>query len=285
MYSVFPWHDQIVARVAGLANSERLPSAMVLSCGEGWGGEALLARCAAELVGIVSDLPPYEVAHPDFCWVRPDGAVIKIDAIRKLTQFAVQTPQISARKVACIVDAHKMNKNSANALLKVLEEPPPNTHILLATPYWGRLMATVRSRCQRFAMAKDLGVAEHWLQQQGLAYTEEDLAEVDNAPLALVAAKNFNLRSWLAEVERTSDAAAAAAAIMQTDVVEALARWVRLLLSEQKRLADRQTLVFINEINQVRFALQSSNSANAQLLLEKLLAQWTALLHFKNKTR
>ena len=77
----------------------------------------------------------------------------------------------------------------------------------------------------------------------------------------------------------------AAAAIMQTDVVEALARWVRLLLSEQKRLADRQTLVFINEINQVRFALQSSNSANAQLLLEKLLAQWTALLHFKNKTR
>ena len=285
MYSVFPWHDPTVKRLIGLAESDRLPSAMVLSCSEGWGGEALLARCAAELVGIVSDLPPHEVAHPDFCWVRPDGAVIKIDEIRRLTQFAVQTPQISVRKVACIVDAHLMNKNSANALLKVLEEPPSNTHILLATPYWGRLMATVRSRCQNVVMPQDPDLAKQWLAKQGLAYSEADLTEVNDAPLALAAAQDFNLRDWLADLERASDPAACATAILKADVVEVLARWARLLLSEQKSASDRQTLVFIGEINQVRLALQSSNSANGYLLIEKLLAQWFALSAFKKKAR
>ena len=285
MYSTFPWHDPTVKRVIGLADSNRLPSAVVLTCSEGWGGEALLARCAAELLGIVSDLPPYEIAHPDFCWVRPDGAVIKIDAIRKLTQFAVQTPQISVRKVACIVDAHLMNKNSANALLKVLEEPPSNTHILLATPYWGRLMATVRSRCQNFAMTKNQSLAKQWLAEQGLTYSDVDLAEVNEAPLALAAAQDFNLRGWLADLERVSDPAACVAAILKANVVEVLGRWVRLMLSEQKSASDRQTLVFIGEINRVRLALQSSNSANAHLLIEKLLAQWLALSAFKKKER
>tara|TARA_B100000900_G_scaffold338815_1_gene301114 strand:- start:1869 stop:2726 length:858 start_codon:yes stop_codon:yes gene_type:complete len=285
MYSTFPWHDPTVKRVIGLADSNRLPSAVVLTCSEGWGGEALLARCAAELLGIVSDLPPYEIAHPDFCWVRPDGAVIKIDAIRRLTQFAVQTPQISVRKVACIVDAHLMNKNSANALLKVLEEPPSNTHILLATPYWGRLMATVRSRCQNFAMTKNQSLAKQWLAEQGLTYSDVDLAEVNEAPLALAAAQDFNLRGWLADLERVSDPAACVAAILKANVVEVLGRWVRLMLSEQKSASDRQTLVFIGEINRVRLALQSSNSANAHLLIEKLLAQWLALSAFKKKER
>ena len=77
-----------------------------------------------------------------------DGAVIKIDAIRKLTQFAVQTPQISGRKVACIVDAHLMNNNSANALLKVLEEPPKNTLFILVSNNKQSILPTILSRCQ-----------------------------------------------------------------------------------------------------------------------------------------
>ena len=54
-------------------------------------------------------------------------------------------------------------------------------------------------------------------------------------------------------------------------------------LAQQKHTADKQTLAFINEINQVRIALQSSNSVNVQLLLEKLLAQWFALLSYKQR--
>lgn len=57
MYARLPWHDATVEQIVGLADSERLPSAVALSCDEGWGGESLLARCAAELLGITSGLP------------------------------------------------------------------------------------------------------------------------------------------------------------------------------------------------------------------------------------
>ena len=60
-------------------------------------------------------------------------ALIKIDQVRALNAFAVQTPQIAKRKVAAVFDAHLLNVNAANTLLKTLEEPPQNTHILLCT--------------------------------------------------------------------------------------------------------------------------------------------------------
>ena len=81
MFQSFPWHTWLVERLVELAQKQSLPSAIALTCAEGWGGEHLLARCAAELLNIKSDLPVGQVAHPDFCWVQPEGAMIK------LTQF------------------------------------------------------------------------------------------------------------------------------------------------------------------------------------------------------
>jgi DNA polymerase III delta prime subunit len=260
-----------------LAERQNLPAAIALTCAEGWGGEDLLARCASELLQIKSDLPVDQVAHPDFCWLRPEGAVIKIESIRRLNQFAVQTPQISVRKVAGIVDAHLMNKNAANALLKILEEPPLNTHIILVTPYWGRLLPTIRSRCQRYDLEQDRESSVKWLTEQGVAPQAEDLLETNGAPLALLNAQGFDLRQWLDDLERSHEPSACAAVLLKADVVEVLARWSRLLVSRQWQSADRQTLAFIDEVNQVRIALQSSNSANPQLLVERLLAQWQAI--------
>jgi DNA polymerase-3 subunit delta' len=264
MFQTFSWHNDIVGRLAELAQQQKLPAAVALTCGDGWGGHTLLARCAAELLKITSELPPDQVAHPDFCWIQPDGAVIKIDPIRRLNQFAVQTPQISKRKVAGIVDAHLMNKNAANALLKILEEPPRNTHILLVTPYWGRLPATIRSRCQQFTVAKDSKLAAQWLEHQGITFRDTDLLEAGGAPLNLLAAQDFDLRSWLDELDGAQDPNACVAALLKADVVDVLARWSRTLLAGQKLAVDRQTLAFIAEVNQVRITLQSSNSANAQ---------------------
>lgn len=281
MFQIFSWHNEIVGRLTELAQQQKLPAAVALTCGDGWGGHTLLARCAAELLKITSELPPDQVAHPDFCWIQPDGAVIKIDPIRRLNQFAVQTPQISNRKVAGIVDAHLMNKNAANALLKILEEPPRNTHILLVTPYWGRLPATIRSRCQQFTVAKDSKLAAQWLEQQGITFRDTELLEAGGAPLNLLAAQDFDLRSWLDELDGAQDPNACVAALLKADVVDVLARWSRTLLAGQKLAVDRQTLAFIAEVNQVRITLQSSNSANAQLLVEKLLAQWKAVLAYK----
>ena len=277
MFQLYPWHSGLVERLVDLAVRQNLPAAIALTCAEGWGGEDLLARCASELLQIKSDLSVDQVAHPDFCWLRPEGAVIKIESIRRLNQFAVQTPQISVRKVAGIVDAHLMNKNAANALLKILEEPPPNTHIILVTPYWGRLLPTIRSRCQRYELEQDRESSVKWLTEQGVAPQAEDLLETNGAPLALLNAQGFDLRQWLDDLERSHEPSACAAVLLKADVVEVLARWSRLLVSRQWQSADRQTLAFIDEVNQVRIALQSSNSANPQLLVERLLAQWQAI--------
>ena len=277
MFQLYPWHSGLVGRLVDLAERQSLPAAIALTCAEGWGGEDLLARCASELLQIKSELPVDQVAHPDFCWLRPEGAVIKIESIRRLNQFAVQTPQISVRKVAGIVDAHLMNKNAANALLKILEEPPPNTHIILVTPYWGRLLPTIRSRCQRYELEQDRESSVKWLTEQGVAPQAEDLLETNGAPLALLNAQGFDLRQWLDDLERSHEPSACAAVLLKADVVEVLARWSRLLVSRQWQSADRQTLAFIDEVNQVRIALQSSNSANPQLLVERLLAQWQAI--------
>jgi hypothetical protein len=133
-------------------------------------------------------------------------------------------------------------------------------------------------------MAKDFALATRWLAAQGVDFSEADLAEAGGAPLALSAAQDFNLRGWLLALERAADPVDGVAALLKSDVVDVLARWVRLLLAQQKHAADKQTLAFINEINQVRIALQSSNSVNVQLLLEKLLAQWFALSSYKQKT-
>ncbi len=285
MFQVFPWHEPLVSRVVGLAREQSLPSAVVLTCDEGWGGAALLARCAAELLGISSNLPADQVAHPDFCWIQPDGAVIKVDAIRRLNQFAVQTPQISTRKVAAIVDAHTLNKNASNALLKILEEPPRNTHIILVTPYWGRLMATIRSRCQQFSLARDLDLATAWLNDQGIAPDSVELVQTGGAPLSLLDAQAFDLSAWLHDLETAADPGRSVSALLQADVVDTLARWSRMLVASQWQAVDRQTLAFVAELNQTRSVLQSTNSANAQLLLEKLVAQWLAVSAYMRSRR
>ena len=77
MFQSFPLAHLVSRASVELAQKQSLPSAITLTCAEGWGGE-LLARCAAELLNIRSDLPVDQVAHPDFCWVQPEGAMIKL---------------------------------------------------------------------------------------------------------------------------------------------------------------------------------------------------------------
>ena len=71
--------------------------------------------------------------------------VIKIDQVRALINFAHQTASLGSRKVILLYPAEAMNLNSANALLKSLEEPAPGTYLLLASHASGNLPATVRS--------------------------------------------------------------------------------------------------------------------------------------------
>ncbi len=81
-----------------------------------------------------------------------DEEEIKIEKIRKLINFLALSSKESAFKVSLIKDADKMNKNAANALLKVLEEPKTNRVIILTSARQGFLLPTITSRLQKIKL-------------------------------------------------------------------------------------------------------------------------------------
>ena len=91
--------------------------------------------------------------HPDVGMVIPYKRNILVDAIRELEREANFRPFEGGKRVFIIEDAHKMNDNAANALLKTLEEPPPTTHLILVTSRPDSLLQTIRSRCQTIRFA------------------------------------------------------------------------------------------------------------------------------------
>jgi DNA polymerase-3 subunit delta' len=115
-----------------------------------------------------------------------DSTVIRIDQIRALIAASQTRPQIAARKVLILSPAETMNVNAANSLLKLLEEPPPDSHLLLVADRPARLAATIRSRCTRIDFhVPDAATASTWLEGQGLAGNEAGrlLALAGGAPL------------------------------------------------------------------------------------------------------
>ena len=75
-------------------------------------------------------------------------AEIGVDEARKATEFFARTAAGSGWRVAIVDAADELNSNSANALLKIIEEPPPNAVFLIVAHAPGRLIATIRSRCR-----------------------------------------------------------------------------------------------------------------------------------------
>ncbi|MBI5167421.1 MAG: DNA polymerase III subunit delta' [candidate division NC10 bacterium] len=86
--------------------------------------------------------------HPDVRIVEPEGAFIRIDQIRELTEDLSRRPYEGRRKVYILDQAERMGLEAANAFLKTLEEPPGTALLILVTPSPEALLPTVRSRCQ-----------------------------------------------------------------------------------------------------------------------------------------
>jgi DNA polymerase-3 subunit delta' len=81
--------------------------------------------------------------------VKPSGPFIKIDQIRSLCQTLALKPYEAKRRVVIISDAQAMNPAAGNALLKMLEEPPVRTILILVATHTSDLLPTVVSRCQQ----------------------------------------------------------------------------------------------------------------------------------------
>lgn len=155
---VLPWHQEHWQRLALQIESGTLPHALLIA-GPPMSGKQMIADAlTSRLMCQEPDSPCgtchqcHLVAagtHPDILLLTLENSKqILIDQVRNMIDWAGQTAQQGGRKVCTINPADRLNVQSANALLKCLEEPPAGTSILLVTDQPGRLLPTIRSRCQ-----------------------------------------------------------------------------------------------------------------------------------------
>lgn len=146
-----------------LAKQQQLPHAMLISTTKIKQIHSSIRTFAQWLLcKTVNDLKPCNVCkicqlfhaetHPDFFEIIPEGSrwqkIITINRIRELKAFIFNgKPQFSTYKLAVIITAEYLNIQAANALLRILEEPPANTHLFLITINSKRLFETIVSRC------------------------------------------------------------------------------------------------------------------------------------------
>ncbi len=175
---LYPWTRPQAQRV--LQGIDRLPHAFLLNGPRGLGKAQFAALLSVVLSCKRPDLANATACgtcqncrllaagnHPDVRWVAPleEGKAITIDEIRELADLLQLRPHIGQRKIVIISPAEAMNSNAANSLLKVLEEPPSDSLLLLVTADPTRLPATVRSRCQRLTFTTpERRVALEWIQ-------------------------------------------------------------------------------------------------------------------------
>jgi DNA polymerase-3 subunit delta' len=160
-----PWHDEQWRFLQQALLQGRLSHALLLSGPPGLGKRVFTLAFAQSLLCTDRDgegLPcgicrqcelTLSGNHPDFRWLSPDpeskSGEITVDAVRVLTASVSLTAHGGSNKIIAIQPAHRMNNAAANSLLKTLEEPTPGTLILLLTDQPGRLLPTIRSRCQK----------------------------------------------------------------------------------------------------------------------------------------
>jgi DNA polymerase-3 subunit delta' len=229
--------DRAVDQFASAWATRKLHHAWLLAGPRGVGkasfAMAAARRVLADAAGPASGLPGIETddehpivrlvnagSHPDMRWLerienpkaKTPGTLYRniiVDQVRALGEFIGMTPALSPWRVAVIDTVDELEASGANALLKMLEEPPANTLFFLVSHAPGRLLPTIRSRCRRVTFealdddamtsilevqSPDLSAAERQRivamsfgsAGRALAFAELGLAKLEDAALAIL---------------------------------------------------------------------------------------------------
>lgn len=270
-------------------------------------------------------------SHPDFRVLQPDseaadetGAndeakdekekkqshLITVAQVRELIESVSLSASRGGMRIVLVHPAEAMNVQAANALLKTLEEPPPNSLFLLVSHQAQRLLPTVRSRCLKVAMPlPSQQQALEWLTGQGVADPQVCLAQAGYAPLRALGLNDSDYRekrlSFLSRLEDAKNADPFAIAEMNEKtelawVLNWLQTWIYDLICAQATgkvryhldfsaklmaLAEKVDVLQLLGLQRDLLGAQRSlhHPLNVRLLLEQLLLSYWQIMNRKQE--
>lgn len=253
--------------------------------------------------------------HPDLYQLAPEdtGKPIKVDQIRVLTDFINSTAQQGGYRVVVINPADAMNIAAANALLKMLEEPGQDTVLMLLTDRIGQLMPTIKSRCQRVECAlPDSETAKQFVMAELKVDAEEAgnlLAVTNGAPVAAIdysqsglADQRSQLIKGLADVLKQRRSVVDVAQSWQKMDLELALGWFysmlvdvarakstgtetvqhadarNMLLAVTRKVNAKALFELAEVVQEERKSLILRQNTNKQMMLERILLGWLAIV-------
>ena len=224
-------HERAIDQFASAWATRRLHHAWLLAGARGVGkasfARAAATRVLADAAGPSIDLPGIDTpadhpiakllgagSHPDFRLLeRVDSPTtgklqrnITVQQVRDLNSLFAVTPSLSPWRVVVIDSADDLEPSGANALLKMLEEPPPNTVFFLVSHAPGRLLPTIRSRCRRldFAAVPDgamTSLLSGWFPEKNATAIAELVDAAEGSPGRAQAVASLDLAPLQAEAQ------------------------------------------------------------------------------------
>ncbi len=158
-------------------------------------GKTTCARIFAKAINCEHPINGNPCLKCDICRDADEGAlsdIIEIDAasnngiddVRDLREGALYTPERCKYKVYIIDEVHMLSKDAFNALLKIMEEPPPHVKFILATTEIHKVLPTILSRCQRFDFHR---IQPADIKKRLLYVAEKENIQLDDTAAELIA--------------------------------------------------------------------------------------------------
>jgi len=333
--SVYPWQSATLAKTS--SQRARLPHALLLHGNSGTGkfdfarilAQSLLClspQADGEPCGSCASCSWYaQNNHPDFRLLTPEqdtdiepeastskkttkkSQQISVVQVRELAEFlSLSSHQSSGLRIVLIHPAEALNAASANALLKMLEEPPDGVIFILVSHQLKRLLPTIISRCHKIDMPMpEKSVALTWLQEHGLADAAAQLDYAGGAPLSVLRIREQGIGSFNSEFflqgRRLDPFLAASAAVTQGMelAIDSLQKWtfdlLSCLLTGKVRYHNQHAnalqalaksvdlsllLEFQRKLNEAKRSAQ--HPLNNELQLEAIFLNYTQLFMNKN---
>ncbi|MFA7350160.1 MAG: DNA polymerase III subunit delta' [Methylotenera sp.] len=327
---IYPWQSDVWQRLH--QDGQRLPHALLLHGRAGIGkydfarhfSQALLCSnksVDSKACGLCSSCNWFnDESHPDFRLLSPEqeseseeeGAPAKktkkktqisVAQVRELNDFlSLSSHRSNGLRIVLIHPAEALNLASANALLKVLEEPAPGVVFILVSHQMQRLLPTIISRCHKINMpVPDEKQSLAWLNAQGVDHAQQQLAYLEGSPIKVFIeqaqfkqrTETWRLLSLGHKLEPHIAAPALIASSVETGII-AIQKWIYDIVAIKLGQQTRYHLQYVNalqalaeKVNLSRlFEMQKKTNEyrklalhplNHELQMEGLLLEYTKI--------